>query len=36
MQKLDFFEAFADCIEIMAVLEISSLLENKTDHVLAS
>lgn len=30
------FEAFADCIEIMALLEISSLLENKTDRVLAS
>ena len=36
MQKLGFFEAFADCIEIMALLEISSLLENKTDRVLAS
>ena len=32
----DFFEAFADCIEIRALLEISSLLDNKTDHVLAS
>ena len=32
----DFFEAFADYIEIMALLEISSVPENKTDHVLAS
>ena len=32
----DFFEAFADCIEIRALLEISSLFDNKTDHVLAS
>ena len=32
----DFFEAFADCIEIRALLEISSLLDNKTDHVLVS
>lgn len=32
----DFFEAFADCIEIRALVEISSLLDNKTDHVLAS
>ena len=32
----DFFEAFADCIEIRALLEISSLLDNKIDHVLVS
>ena len=32
----DFFEAFADYVEIMALLEISSVPENETDHVLAS